>query len=45
MMSFIQDFSVFISALWPVVAVGLGCVLAVVLIAAMVQPFRSWVEK
>ena len=41
----VTDFSVFVSALWPVVAIGLGCVVAVVLIASMVQPFRDWVEK
>jgi len=42
---FTLDFSVFVSALWPVVSIGLGCVLALVLITAMVQPFRNWVEK
>lgn len=41
----LTDFSMFISALWPVLAVGLGCILAVVMIAAMVQPFRDWVER
>lgn len=41
----LTDFSVFVSALWPIVAVGLGCILAVVIITAMVQPFRDWVEK
>ena len=44
-MMFLTDFSVFISALWPVVAVGLGCILAVVIITAMVRPFRDWVDR
>jgi len=39
------DVSAFVSALWPVVSMGLGFVLAVVLIVSMIRPFREWAEK